>query len=158
MLLSGGMPDLYAATPATAAAVEQLIASRRGAADDAAAVAAGDGTWAVFYAPHLRTSAAVGVRFRPVQYVITRGGTRVRSDVRFDALGGGWLSAEGALRPRGDGAVDVLFETFWVERGGDAAAAPRSDNPLTSGAPVSAVDAAVNAVGAAVRAQRMPWL
>jgi hypothetical protein len=155
---SEGSPDLYAATDATAAAVATLVASAPAVSDDAAAAAAGDGTWEVMYAPHIRTSALVSARFRPLRYVLRDGGTRMRSDVGYSLPGGaaGWLSAEGGVVPRGDGGVDVLFETFWVEgvdgaAGGAALPPPRADNPLTSGAPVAPVDAAVNAIGRAVR-------
>jgi hypothetical protein len=157
---SEGSPNLYAATPSTADAVNTLVASRAGASDDAAAMAAGDGTWEVFYAPHMRTSELLSARFRPVRYVLSQRGTRMRSDVGYALPGGaaGWLSAEGSVAARGDGGVDVLFETFWVE-GVDASAGdggalppPRVDNPLTGGGAVSPLEAAVNAVGQAVRA------
>ncbi len=155
-----GSPNLYAATSATADAVNTLVASRAGASDDAAAMASGDGTWEVFYAPHMRTSELFSARFRPVRYVLSQAGTRMRSDVGYTLPGGaaGWLSAEGSVGARGDGGVDVLFETFWVE-GVDVAAGsgygalppPRPDNPLVGGAAVSSLEAAVNAIGQAVR-------
>ena len=144
LLAQPGAPDLYAATEETAAAVRTLVQSQPGPADAAAAAALGDGTWEVFFGPHFRRVEPLA-RFRPVRYVVSGGGTRMRSDVHYQLPGAsGWLSTEGGVAASGDGSVSVLFETFWLE--GDAPA-PRPDNPLTSGAPVSAQAAAINAVG-----------
>ena len=137
-----GVPDLYAANEQTAAAVSTLVSQPH--PDATAAVALGDGRWEVFFGPHFRRVEALA-KFRPVRYVISDGGRRMRSDVHYEMLGtAGWLSTEGSVKANGDGSVNLLFETFWVE--GDSAE-PRADNPLTSGAPVSASAALVNAVG-----------
>lgn len=144
LLAQPGTPDLYAATEETAAAVRTLVQSQSGAANAGAAVSLGDGTWEVFFGPHFRRVEALA-QFRPVRYVIS--GTRMRSDVHYSLLGAqGWLSSEGGVEANEDGSVQVLFEQFWVE--GDAAA-PREDNPLTNGKPVSAQTAAINAIGRA---------
>lgn len=152
---SEGSPSLYAATDATAGAVRTLAASQRGAGAPAAGAAAWDGCWEVFYAPHMRSVEALA-RFRPVRYVLSGGGTHMRSDVGYSFAGAaGWLSAEGDVVPRAEGGVDVLLRDFWVEplsTGADAPLPPpRPENPISGGARVSALDALINAVGRAVR-------
>ena len=137
-----GVPDLYAANEQTAEAVNALVSQPQ--PDAAAAAALGDGRWEVLYGPHFRRVEALA-RFRPVRYVISDGGRRMRSDVHYEMFGlAGWLSTEGSVKANSDGSVNLLFETFWVD--GDSEE-PRADNPLTSGAPVPASAALVNAVG-----------
>ena len=145
LLARPGTPDLYAATEETAAAVSTLVRSQAGQADASKVAALGDGRWEVVYGPHFRRVEALA-QFRPVRYVISGGGTRMRSDVHFALpfAASGWLSSEGGVAANDDGSVSVLFETFWLE--GDSPE-PRADNPLTSGAPVSPQTAAINALG-----------
>jgi len=137
-----GVPDLYAANEQTAAAVDTLVSQPQ--PDAAAATALGDGRWEVFFGPHFRRVEALA-RFRPVRYVISDGGRRIRSDVHYEMLGlKGWLSTEGSVKVDDDDSVNLLFETFWVESDAEE---PRAGNPLTSGAPVHASAVLVNAVG-----------
>jgi hypothetical protein len=144
LLAHSGAPDLYAATEETAAAVNTLVQSQPGPADASAAATLGDGKWEVFFGPHFRRVERLA-KFQPVRYVISGGGTRMRSDVHFELpFASGWLSSEGGVEANGDGSVNVLFETFWLE--GDSPE-PRAENPLTSGAPVPAQAAAINGIG-----------
>lgn len=143
-LLLAAPSDLHAAGPAEAAAVAALVRAPP-AASLASAVAASDGRWEVVYAPHIqRLSAPFAATIKPLRYTLSQSGTRLRSDVLCSApFGSSWLSAEGRVELRGD-AVDVLFESFWVRSG---EAGEPLGNPLTSGAPVSALDSLINAVG-----------
>jgi len=134
------LPDLYASTPETAAAVAALTVNTGGGN-----AAAWDGDWRVFHAPHLRSVDALGFRFRPVRYIISAGGTHIRSDVHWSAWGAaGWLCAEGRLAQR-DGAVEVLFDSFWAA--GESGEAPA--NPFAAGGTPSNWDSVVQSVGSA---------
>ncbi len=151
-VLLSAPPDLNAAGPAEEAAVTTLVREQPSSAASLSAVlAASDGRWEVAYAPHIRRlSAPFGTTIRPLRYELRAGGTRMRSDVRYTSpvLGAGWFSAEGRVEgtPAGD-AVDVLFDSFWLQPGD---AEPRADNPVAGGASVSATDAATNAIGRAL--------
>lgn len=150
---SEGVPDLYAATSATAEAVQQLV--HAGVMNGAAASFAGsDGVWEVFYAPHIQglSTTFAGVKFRPLRYTISQNGTVLRSDVRYSSslFGSGWLSSEGTIKAAESNArVDLVFESFWVKGGGNDDD-PSPGNPVRdSGGNLSVVDALVNAVGRA---------
>lgn len=84
---------------------------------------------------------------KPLRYTISNTCTRLRSDVRVSSPAGTvWFCADGAVELRSDAtSVDVVFDTFWYRSGN--VDAPAEPNPFTSGAPVSPLDAAVNALG-----------
>lgn len=62
--------------------------------------------------------------------------------------GKGWLCAEGRMEmsPDAPSSVNLIFESFWVEQGGDDYIAPEG-NPTTAQATRSLSTTLVNAVG-----------
>ena len=145
-------PDLYAADADTERAVDALTAS--GPPPPLAAVLPlSDGVWRVRYAPHIKAGSLFGLRFSPLEYVISSNGTKMTSNVRYQtALGAGWLCTEGGVGPAaaargGDGGgegfavtrdTSILFHSFWA--GGDDSGPPRGPGS-------SAAAAAINALG-----------
>ncbi|KAG2491879.1 hypothetical protein HYH03_009831 [Edaphochlamys debaryana] len=100
------------------AAVKQLITENPTPAPGTMSVALGQGTWQVFYAPHIANmSSAMGTRFEPIQYRLS--GSFLVSNVKFSnpLLGDGWLSAGGTMARKYDDAVEVMFDRFWVDLG-----------------------------------------
>eukprot|EP00897_Mesotaenium_endlicherianum_P004742 jgi/Mesen1/4296/ME000022S03585 len=125
------------------AAVSELIESNTTEQPGKASPKLGQGTWEVFYAPHIsRMSSVMGVQFDPIRYVLE--GDVISSNVQYSAplLGSGWLSAAGAFKPAGDEAVEVLFNSFWW----DVGAQSLQPSPQLPG---SAVQRAINALGRA---------
>lgn len=76
----------------------------------------GQGTWEVFYAPHIATmSKAMFTQFQPLQYVLS--GDKIASHAKYsNALGEGWLSAAGSMGRKYDDTVDISFNQFWVDK------------------------------------------
>ena len=145
-LLLATPPDLHAAGPAVADAVEVVVRDTRPGPGLAKVLSVSDGRWEVLYAPHIqRLTAPFAMTTRPLRYEFAGGGTRIRSDVRYSSpiVGSGWFCAEGRLQARqNENAVDVLFDWFWLATGDEP-----GPNPLTSGAPVSWSEALVQAIG-----------
>jgi len=105
----------------------------------------GQGTWEVFYAPHIvNLSKPVGVRFSPIRYSLV--GDAISSNVRYDlTLFGrvfrGWLSASGTMASHHQGeSVKLEFTQFWVDQ---------DDNlrPNLTEASSSLVDRIITAMG-----------
>lgn len=104
-------------------AVDSLIAMA-GVADAPAYAANGleEGTWEVFYAPHIvkMSSALFQTKFEPIRYIFR--GDKIISNVKFSSpvFGSGWLSASGTFQTLGANKVQISFNDFWVDMGADA--------------------------------------
>jgi hypothetical protein len=80
----------------------------------------GQGVWEVFSAPHIvNLSNLSSTRFSPIRYSLE--GEHIYSNVKFIGPLGieGWLSAAGSIKIVDDTRVEVMFEDFWVDMGGD---------------------------------------
>lgn len=125
----------------------QLITENPTPMPGAATLELGQGTWEVFYAPHIaRMSSAMGARFEPIRYALD--GTAFTSNVKYSnaVLGQGWLSAGGSLSKKYDDAVEVHFDRFWVD-GSDSL---RPDLPPgSSSTGSSTVDSVIGSIGRA---------
>ncbi|KAG1656534.1 hypothetical protein FOA52_005560 [Chlamydomonas sp. UWO 241] len=112
-------------------AVQELIVSCPVPRNELAAQSfvLGQGTWEVFWAPHLATmSKALGTRFTPIQYKLS--GRHLSSHVQYSSpiFGTGWLSASGTMSAvagggsgtagEGGDSVRLAFDAFWVDREG----------------------------------------
>ncbi|PNH12857.1 hypothetical protein TSOC_000219 [Tetrabaena socialis] len=126
-------------------AVKQLIAENPTAQPGSESVALGQGTWQVFYAPHIaRMSSALGTKFDPIQYRLS--GSMLVSNVRFSnsVIGDGWLSAGGSMCRKYDDSVEITFDRFWVDVGGDSL---RADLPAGAASSILTADGLVGAIG-----------
>ena len=146
----GGGASMYSADAETARLVEELVGAFEPAGAAAESLRVGEGTWEVFYAPHIRGLSRwlLGTEFAPLRYRLWREGDgiyRLSSHVRYRGpFGEGWLSAAGTIR-EGDRDSELMlhFDRFWVDgpEGG-----PRLELPPDGG---SAWDRAVGALGRA---------
>jgi len=120
-LLSQGSTN-YRPAPEMASAVEGLIRNTSSPHPASRAHEIGQGTWEVFYAPHIvsLSRTLLGTRFEPIRYTFR--GDRIISNVRFRGplIGSGWLSASGTYRSLDDTHVQISFTDFWVDIGEDA--------------------------------------
>ncbi|KAK9823596.1 hypothetical protein WJX72_004114 [[Myrmecia] bisecta] len=116
-LLAQGRSN-YNQGPDLGPAVDRLIATNPTPSPGVATMTLGQGTWEVFYAPHIaRLSAALGTRFEPLRYILR--GDAIYSNVRYTSplLGTGWLSASGSFSTKDADTVTLNFDRFWVDRG-----------------------------------------
>ncbi|GLC40703.1 hypothetical protein PLESTB_000031000 [Pleodorina starrii] len=128
-------------------AVSQLIAENPTPQPGNESVALGQGTWQVFYAPHIaRMSSALGTTFQPIQYRLS--GSTLVSNVKYSnpLLGEGWLSAGGTMARKYDDAVEVTFDRFWVDMGADSL---RADLPPDASSSLLTADGIIGALGRA---------
>lgn len=105
----------------------------------------GQGTWEVFWAPHIAgMSGVLGTRFQPIQYVLN--GSDLWSYVKFSnpLLGSGWLNAAGSMQRKSDDTLSLNFDRFWV----DPESALRRDVPKTEGFSLQ-MDAIIGSIGRA---------
>ena len=94
----------------------------------------GEGTWEVFYAPHICSLSRwlFGTEFAPLQYRLwkdSRGAYRLSSHVRYRGplFGDGWLSASGTIGVgERDSELLLHFDQFWVDGPGES---PRAELP-----------------------------
>ncbi|MEW5318229.1 MAG: hypothetical protein WDW38_009467 [Sanguina aurantia] len=101
-------------------AVAQLLLSNPTPQPGVRTMDLGQGTWQVFYAPHIASiSSTFGVTFDTIQYVLD--GDKLSSNVRYShpLLGTGWLSASGGLAAKDDDTVELHFDKFWIDGGAD---------------------------------------
>jgi len=109
----------------------------------------GEGTWEVFYAPHIRSLSRwlFGTEFAPLRYRLWKdsgGAYRLSSHARYRGplLGDGWLSASGTIGVgERDSELLLRFDQFWVDGPGES---PRTELPRGKG---STWDRAVSALG-----------
>lgn len=99
-----------------------------------ATMASGSGHWDVIHAPHInRMSSILGTKFN-ISYTMATPNDNVEtnstttpsppqfySNVRYESpfFGSGWLSASGRLFSNESDSVDLHFDTFWVDKGGE---------------------------------------
>eukprot|EP00798_Chlamydomonas_sp_ICE-L_P003394 gene3394-13434_t len=72
----------------------------------------GQGTWEVFYAPHIaRMSSFMGTQFT-IQYKLE--GSKLWSYVKYSnpVLGSGWLNSAGSMSRKYDDTVELKFDQF----------------------------------------------
>lgn len=144
-LLGEGL-NTYSGVDELAPAVQQMITENPTPSPGNESVALGQGTWQVFYAPHIsRMSSVLGTRFQPIQYRLT--GDSLVSNVRYSnaLLGEGWLSAGGKMVRKYDNAVEVIFDRFWVDVGPDSLRADLDLQGPTG--PSAAIDQIIGAMG-----------
>ncbi|KAG2434107.1 hypothetical protein HXX76_007834 [Chlamydomonas incerta] len=145
-LLGEGL-GLYNGAEQFEPAVKQLILENPTVAPGSFAVQLGQGTWQVFYAPHIsKMSSAMSTQFTPIQYRLT--GTALVSNVKYNSplVGDGWLSAGGTMARKYDDAVEVSFDRFWVDFGADSL---RADLPADAAKQLFTPDGVVGALGRA---------
>lgn len=127
--------------------MDRLITSRTDPTPAATTFTLGQGTWEVFYAPHIANlSSALGARFQPIRYVLT--GDSLFSYVRYQhpLLDQGWLNAAGAMFAKDDTVVEISFDRFWADFGDSLRTEPP---PASGGAMAASIDAAIGAAGRA---------
>ena len=117
------LSSVYTATDQTASAVDQLIkdygASGRSGRGCEDTFALGQGTWEVFYAPHIRNlSQGLQTEFSPIRYTLLEDNNGIRSHVRYtNALfGSGWLSASGTITAEDESTLRIHFDSFWLDK------------------------------------------
>lgn len=120
MTAGGKKTSVYTATDQTASAVDKLIKDYadsgrfdRGCEDS---FALGQGTWEVFYAPHIRNlSKSLQTEFSPLRYVLV--GNSIRSYVHYSSFmfGSGWLSASGYISAEDANTLRIHFDSFWLD-------------------------------------------
>jgi len=145
----GGGASLYSADVETAELVGELVGAFDPGGAGAESLRVGEGTWEVFYAPHIRSLSRwlFGTEFAPLRYRLWKddGGVyRLTSHARYHGpiLGDGWLSASGTIRVgEQDSELLLHFDQFWVDGPGES---PRAELPGGGG---SAQDQSVSALG-----------
>ncbi|EFJ49410.1 hypothetical protein VOLCADRAFT_89810 [Volvox carteri f. nagariensis] len=128
-------------------AVAQLIAENPTPQPGSQSLSLGQGTWQVFYAPHIaQMSSVLGTKFQPIQYRLF--GNALVSNVKYSnpLLGEGWLSAGGTMDRKYDDAVEVTFDRFWVDVGADGL---RADLPPDASSSLLTADGIIGALGRA---------
>ncbi|GFR48774.1 hypothetical protein Agub_g10595 [Astrephomene gubernaculifera] len=129
------------------AAVKQLIAENPTPQPGNESLMLGQGTWQVFYAPHIsQLSSFAGTTFQPIQYRLA--GDMLVSNVKYSnpLLGEGWLSAGGTMARKYDDAVEITFDRFWVDVGADSL---RADLPRDASSSLLTADGIIGALGRA---------
>lgn len=145
-LLQSGA-SLYKEGPEVGPAIDALIAENSTADPGPATLRLGQGTWEVFYAPHIAAlSSTLGTRFQPLRYILK--GDQLTSNVFYSSslAQEGWLSSSGRLFSNEADTVEVAFDKFWLDIGSTKL---RDSGPEGLAGVKGAVDAAVNAVGQA---------
>ncbi|GIL79785.1 hypothetical protein Vretimale_12411 [Volvox reticuliferus] len=128
-------------------AVVQLIAENPTLQPGNQSVELGQGTWQVFYAPHIfKLSSAMATKFQPIQYRLS--GNSLVANVKYSnpLLGEGWLSAGGTMARKYDDAVEVAFDRFWMDMGADSL---RADLPPDASSSLLTADGIIGALGRA---------
>ncbi|KAL4518628.1 hypothetical protein Ndes2437B_g00717 [Nannochloris sp. 'desiccata'] len=117
------------------AAVDNLLATGTAVCNPGTAtMTSGSGHWNVIHAPHInRMSSILGTKFDISYTMATPGDNAERystatpsppqfySNVRYESplFGSGWLSASGRLFSTENDSVELHFDTFWVDIGGE---------------------------------------
>ncbi|CAL8471769.1 g11311 [Coccomyxa elongata] len=146
-LLQSGT-SLYRAGPEVGPVIDSLIAENPTADPGPGTLRLGQGTWEVFYAPHIAAlSSTLGTRFQPLRYILE--GDQLTSNVFYSSslVQEGWLSSSGRLFSNAADTVEVAFDKFWVDIG--STKLRHSGTEGSSSGMKGAVDAAVNAIGRA---------
>ena len=127
--------DPAAAEAQLQTAVDDLLSNGTVVIDPGTAtMASGSGHWNVIHAPHInRMSSILGTKFNisytmatprdngEIHNTTTRSPPQFYSNVRYESpfFGSGWLSASGRLFSNESDSVELHFDTFWVDQGGE---------------------------------------
>jgi hypothetical protein len=122
--------SVFSSSPQTASAVEELLGMSQPGQLAGASMLMGQGTWEVFYAPHIANLAktfGAGATFVPIRYALS--GSSLVSNVQYKhpLLGTGWLSAAGLIGEKNDDTLQLTFEKFWIDVGTEE---PRSEREI----------------------------
>ncbi len=121
-----------------------------------ATISDGTGQWRTVHAPHInRMSSILGTKFS-ISYTLTtppsdKSATaqppQFYSNVRYESslFGSGWLSASGRLFSNENDSVELHFDTFWVDEGGEKS----NLRPFLTEEAMNAGDKFITAIGRA---------
>ncbi|CAL5222887.1 g5315 [Coccomyxa viridis] len=144
---SGGSP--YRVTEEMASAMKALIAENPTDEPGKQTLAMGQGTWEVFYAPHIASlSSTLGTKFQPIRYILESGS--IASNVFYSSsiIQEGWLSSSGTLLAKDPNTVEVSFDKFWVDFGSTKLRPTLAEGDAKTGA-AGVFDSAVQTIGRA---------
>jgi hypothetical protein len=139
-------------------AVDTLLSTGTGTKNPGSStMTSGNGTWNTVHAPHInRMSSILGTKFN-ISYTLTgppnsnsattapTSPPQFYSNVRYESplFGTGWLSASGRLFSNDSDSVELHFDTFWVDEGGE-----KSDlRPFLTEKTMNSGDKFISAVG-----------